>query len=157
MENITTIVKTTNELTPQQLLQIMEERTRVFVVEQNCPYQEVDEKDQSALHVILLAGTKILAYSRIIWHDDQVHISFGRVLVVKKYRGRQLGRQIVTAALKIISQRFPTTDIKIQAQAHLQKFYGSFGFQAVSEPYLEDGIPHVDMVLSASANKIPNL
>lgn len=147
MNNYTLHLESTAELSVDRLLEIMAERTRVFVVEQNCPYQEVDQKDQTALHVYLTDHDKLVAYSRIIWHDDQVHISFGRVLVVKKYRGKQLGRQIVTAALQAIDDRFPQTDVKIQAQAHLQKFYGSFGFQAVSDPYLEDGIPHIDMVL----------
>ncbi|GBG95334.1 GNAT family acetyltransferase [Ligilactobacillus salitolerans] len=148
MENIQLIVKSTNQLTPQELLQIMEERVKVFVVEQNCPYQEVDQKDQTALHVFLKNKDEFIAYSRVVWHDDQVHISFGRVLVAQKFRGQGFGRQIVSTALDQIKHFYPHQDVQIQAQTHLKKFYSSFGFQAISPSYLEDGIPHTDMLLS---------
>lgn len=139
-------IKTTAELTPAELIIIMQARVAVFVVEQNCPYQEVDAKDATATHVMLWQGTKLVAYTRIIPHDDGQHISFGRVLVTKAYRGQQYGRQIVAATLDAISQHYPDQAIKIQAQDYLRDFYGSFGFKPVSETYLEDGIPHVDMV-----------
>lgn len=139
-------IKTTAELTSTELITIMQARVAVFVVEQNCPYQEVDAKDATATHVMLWQGTKLVAYTRIIPHDDGQHISFGRVLVTKAYRGQQYGRQIVAATLDAISQHYPDQAIKIQAQDYLRDFYGSFGFKPVSETYLEDGIPHVDMV-----------
>jgi len=149
MNNFTLNVKQTSELTPKELVKIMQERTKVFVVEQNCPYQEIDEKDEDALHIFFTNSNEILAYTRIVLNDDQVHPSFGRVLVPKNMRGKGFGRKIVTATLDIISQKYPGQDIKIQAQTYLEKFYGSFGFLAVSQQYLEDGIPHVDMLLSS--------
>ncbi|WP_461215145.1 GNAT family N-acetyltransferase [Lacticaseibacillus sp. GG6-2] len=145
---MTTIaIKETNELTPQELLTIMAARIAVFVVEQDCPYQEVDAKDQTARHVMLLQAGELVAYARIIPHDDGVHLSFGRVLVVAKARHQHLGRQLVQATLAEIQRLYPNQGVLIQAQAYLQAFYASFGFKPVSATYLEDGIPHLDMLL----------
>lgn len=147
MKKLNLIIKETNELSPKELVNIMQERVKVFVVEQNCPYQEVDKMDETATHVLLQEQGKLVAYARIIPHVDQVHISFGRVLVVKEYRKHKLGRKIVQAALDQIQKQFPNKEVKIQAQSYLQNFYSSFGFKAVSDVYLEDNIPHLDMVL----------
>lgn len=138
-------VKHTNELTPKELIEILKQRVTVFVVEQNCPYQEVDNNDFDDLHVCLIEDHHLKAYTRIIDKGD--HITFGRVLVVKEYRKDGLGRKIVQATIDEIRRRFPNKPIQIQAQAYLQDFYASFGFQAISEVYLEDNIPHLDMLL----------
>lgn len=142
-------VKQTNELTSQELVQVLKERVAVFVVEQNCPYQEVDADDFDDLHVQLTddAG-QLQAYTRIMDRGDSV--TFGWVLVVKAYRGTGLGQQIVQATLDAIAKRFPGKPIQIQAQAYLQKFYAGFGFKPVSAVYLEDDIPHLDMRLEAT-------
>src|SRR5699024_2950407 len=103
MNNFTLNVKQTSGLTPKELIKIMQERTKVFVVEQNCPYQEIDEKDENALHIFFTNSNEILAYTRIVLNDDQVHPSFGRVLVSKNMRGKGFGRKIVTVTLDIIS------------------------------------------------------
>ncbi|WP_334352607.1 GNAT family N-acetyltransferase [Companilactobacillus sp. HBUAS56257] len=139
------IIKHTNELKPNELVEIFKQRTAVFVVEQNCPYPEVDDDDFNDLHVCLVENGNLQAYARII--DKKTHITFGRVLVVKKFRGSGLGKEIVAATLKEITQRFPNVKIRIQAQTYLQDFYSSFGFKTISETYLEDGIPHIDMIL----------
>ncbi|WP_334333155.1 GNAT family N-acetyltransferase [Companilactobacillus sp. HBUAS59544] len=139
------IIKHTNELKPDELVEIFKQRTAVFVVEQNCPYPEVDDDDFNDLHVCLVENGNLQAYARII--DKKTHITFGRVLVVKKFRGSGLGKEIVAATLKEITQRFPNVKIRIQAQTYLQDFYSSFGFKTISETYLEDGIPHIDMIL----------
>ncbi|MFD1432794.1 GNAT family N-acetyltransferase [Lacticaseibacillus yichunensis] len=144
-------IKETAVLTPAELLTIMAARVRVFVVEQNCPYQEVDDKDYRAVHVMLRENGALVAYGRIVPHDDAEAISFGRVLVVRSARGRGLGRLLVGTLLSELATRYPARPVKIQAQAYLQAFYGSFGFRAVSDVYLEDGIPHVDMVLDKTA------
>lgn len=144
---ITTTITATADLTPAQLLEIMAARVRVFVVEQNCPYQEVDAADKNALHVTLRQGKELVAYARIIPHADGVHMSFGRVLVAADHRGQGLAKQLVATTLATIRDRFPDSPVKIQAQDYLRQFYGSFGFTPVSDTYLEDGIPHVDMVL----------
>lgn len=138
-------IKETAALTPDELLTILAARIRVFVVEQACAYQEVDDQDFEARHIMFYRESKLVAYARIIPHADGQHISFGRVLVVKEYRGQQLGQQLIDTVLAEIARLFPDQAIKIQAQNYLRDFYGRFGFVAVSDVYLEDEIPHVDM------------
>ncbi|WEV47211.1 GNAT family N-acetyltransferase [Bifidobacterium sp. ESL0690] len=151
MSELDLTIKTTDELNPSELLEIFRERVKVFVVEQHCPYQEVDDKDFTATHVMLQRDGKLAAYTRIIKHDDGVHISFGRVLVVQEYRGHGYAKQIVSTTLQEIAKRHPGQGVKIQAQSYLKDFYASFGFKSISAVYLEDGIPHVDMVLEKRA------
>lgn len=136
----------TQHLSTIELIDIMRERIKVFVVEQNCPYQEVDEEDENALHVMLKDQNKLVAYTRIIEREND--ISFGRVLVTEKYRKQQYGKQIVRQTIDEIKKRYKSGIIKISGQAHLQKFYESFGFECMSESYLEDGIPHVSLELT---------
>ncbi|GEQ04612.1 GNAT family N-acetyltransferase [Staphylococcus gallinarum] len=136
----------TQHLSTIELIDIMRERIKVFVVEQNCPYQEVDEEDENALHVMLKDQNKLVAYTRIIEREND--ISFGRVLVTEKYRKQQYGKQIVRQTIDEIKKRYKCGIIKISGQAHLQNFYESFGFKCVSESYLEDGIPHVSLELT---------
>lgn len=143
---VTADIRPTADLTPAELLTVMAERVKVFVVEQHCAYQEVDAADQTALHVMLRQGDQLVAYARIIPHHDGNAMSFGRVLVVAHQRGQGLAHQLVSLTLKTLRARYPDATIKIQAQAQLTDFYGEFGFVAVSDSYLEDGIPHVDMV-----------
>ncbi len=139
------IVKTLNELTTKELLEIMQERVKVFIVEQNCPYQEVDEDDEIAQHVMLKEDGKLVGYTRIM--DRGNLVTFGRVLVVKEHRAKKLGKKIVEATLEEIKRLYPNKEIKISAQNYLVDFYGSFGFEVVSEMYLEDDIPHIDMLM----------
>lgn len=136
-------IKKTGELSSSELIEIMKQRVAVFVVEQNCPYQEVDDADFNDWHIILHEQEQIQAYARVIDKGD--YVTFGRVLVAEPFRGQGLGRQIVSATLEMIANNFTGRPIKIQAQAYLQKFYESFGFQATSAVYLEDDIPHLDM------------
>ncbi|MTV81500.1 GNAT family N-acetyltransferase [Lactobacillus sp. CRM56-3] len=140
-------VKKTSELTVSELLEIVKARIKVFVVEQECPYQEVDEQDDDAIHMILRVDGVLAGYTRIVSHADHEHVSFGRVLVAKEFRKHHLGRQIVSATIDQIKETYPGRDIKIAAQSYLGSFYESFGFKAVSEVYLEDEIPHLDMEL----------
>ncbi|MBS7578145.1 MULTISPECIES: GNAT family N-acetyltransferase [unclassified Enterococcus] len=146
MTNFETVIKTTEQLTPSELINLLKERTKVFVVEQNCPYQEVDDKDISAIHVFFKNKNQILAYARIV-PFNQEYMSIGRVLVVKEYRQLKLGRKLFATAMDEVTKRFPKKRVKIQAQSYLEAFYASFGFKAVSDSYLEDGIPHLDMIL----------
>ena len=141
------IIKRTSELSPKELIDIFKTRTAVFVVEQNCPYQEVDDDDYDDLHVCLVENNTLKAYTRIIDKGD--HVTFGRVLVVKKYRQSGLGEKIVTETIAAIKQRFPNKPLQIQAQAYLQKFYTGLGFKAISDVYLEDNIPHLDMLFES--------
>ncbi|WP_429946087.1 GNAT family N-acetyltransferase [Bibersteinia trehalosi] len=136
--------KTFAELSSLELFEIYHARTAVFVVEQNCAYQEVDDKDLQAVHLFAKNAKKLTAYCRLIPTDDSVHI--GRVLVVNQFRGTGLARELVQKAMDYCSTHFPNQPIHAQAQSYLQRFYESFGFKAVSGVYLEDGIPHLDMV-----------
>ncbi|QLB14161.1 GCN5 family acetyltransferase [Mannheimia granulomatis] len=133
-----------NELSTQELFEIYKLRTAVFVVEQNCPYQEVDDKDLQAVHFFAKNANILTAYCRLIPGDDGVHI--GRVLVAKENRGSGLARELVQKAMDYSHEHSPAQPIHAQAQSYLQCFYESFGFRAVSGVYLEDGIPHLDMV-----------
>lgn len=143
-----TYIKGTDELSIAELLEIFKLRVSVFVVEQNCPYQEIDDQDDNAQHVFLKADNKIVAYARIIEHIDGINISFGRVLVAPNYRQHHLGHELVSAALAEIERSAPKRSIKIAAQNYLENFYQGFGFIPVSDVYLEDDIPHLDMLLT---------
>lgn len=139
-------IKTFQNLTAFELWKIYQLRVAVFVVEQNCAYQEVDEKDLKALHLFAKNSQKLTAYCRIIPEQDGVHI--GRVLVTKEARGTGLAKRLMTQALTVCQQKWQSEKIYVQAQAYLQDFYQSVGFKPISEVYLEDGIPHLDMVLN---------
>ena len=131
------------ELTTKEFFEIVKLRIAVFVVEQNCPYQEVDDADEQAWHTWLQEGSEIVGYTRIIDKGDTV--TFGRVLINPVYRGKKLGNKLLEETLKVIKDNYPERPIIIGAQAHLTDFYGAFGFEEISEVYLEDDIPHVDM------------
>lgn len=136
--------KTFQNLTALELWKIYQLRVAVFVVEQNCPYQEVDESDKSAVHFWQEIDGEIRTYCRII--DTQDCVKIGRVIVAPAARGTGLGRELMSNAVEAVKTRFPTKPIYVQAQAHLQDFYAAFGFKVVSDIYSEDGIPHLDMV-----------
>lgn len=140
-------VKTLDEMTAKEFCKIAEERTKVFVVEQDCPYQEIDQLDYTAHHLVLRDDQgNFVGYTRIM-DKDKDHSTFRRVLVCQQYRKHKYGRQLVQATIDETKKLFPEKAIKIQAQAYLQKFYESFGFKPVSDVYLEDNIPHLDMVM----------
>ncbi|MDN6639500.1 MAG: GNAT family N-acetyltransferase [Tetragenococcus sp.] len=139
-----TKVKSFSDLTLAQYHQLMKMRVAVFVVEQACPYQEVDDIDLSAYHFWLENNSKeIIAYARIYQEDQTIH--FGRVLVKKEERQQGLGRQLIQQLMEWVAQEFSERRLHIEAQSYLQSFYASFGFQPVSETYLLDGIAHIDM------------
>lgn len=141
-------LKRFNELTNQDLYAILKERTSVFVVEQNCPYPEVDGKDPQSYHLFKEENGEIIAYLRVLPAGvSYKEASIGRVLVKKEYRGQGLAEELLRRGLDFIHVELKEATIKIQAQDYLRKFYGSFGFKAITETYLEDNIPHVDMLL----------
>ena len=135
------------ELSVLELQRIYKERVAVFVVEQNCPYPEVDDADLVSTHIFKEDNKELCAYMRVIPTEDNIHI--GRVLVAQNYRKSGLGRELVDRGLEYIETIYPGMPIYAQAQAHLENFYRSFGFETVSEIYLEDNIPHIDMVIPA--------
>lgn len=140
-------VKRLDELSVQDFYEIVAERIKVFVVEQNCPYQEIDAQDNQAYHLILKDNqNNLVGYTRII-DKNMEQVTFGRVLVPKQFRKKQYGRLLVKATIEKAQELFPDKQIGIQAQAYLKDFYSSFGFKAISDVYLEDNIPHLDMIL----------
>ncbi|MGH1385145.1 GNAT family N-acetyltransferase [Kordia sp.] len=145
---LTVTVKSFDKLSIDELYDILQLRSEVFVVEQNCVYQDVDGKDRKALHVI---GSdehgKIVAYIRLFNAGEyfENEASFGRVVVAKNARAFGYGHIIVKAAIAAIQEHYNTRNIKISAQTYLQKFYESHGFSQVGDGYLEDEIPHIAM------------
>ena len=140
-------IKKFSELENNELYQILELRCEVFVVEQNCAYNDVDNKDQDAYHLLLEDNKKIVAGLRILKKGvsyDQ--ISIGRVVVNKEYRGRGIAKDMMLKAIEFIENNLGEKEIKISAQAYLIDFYKSIGFVEVSQVYLEDDIPHIDML-----------
>ncbi|MDF0714824.1 GNAT family N-acetyltransferase [Muricauda sp. 334s03] len=140
-------VKTFDELSTNELYQILRLRSEVFVVEQDCVYQDVDNKDQKALHVMGVKDGVVVAYTRVFKPGDYFsNVSIGRVVVSQDQRKYGLGKRIMKASLAAIDQRFPNQPIEISAQSYLLKFYTELGFTAFGEEYLEDGIPHRRML-----------
>ena len=137
-------------LTAKQLHSILAAREAVFVVEQACAYQEVDSYDLVSWHLVAWVEQEVAAYLRVV---DPGHKfkepSIGRVLTTEKFRGQGMGKILMTEALRHIAETFPQQGNRISAQKYLLDFYTSFGFKAVSEEYLEDGIPHIEMLRSA--------
>lgn len=144
--NIIWKTKTFGEMTNEELYQILQVRSEVFVIEQNCNYQDLDNSDENALHLWAEENGKTIAYCRLF--DVGVkykETSIGRVLTVKSHRRRNLGRQMMKYAVQIIENRFSTPKIRISAQDYLIDFYQEFGFQSTEKKYLEDHLPHTEM------------
>jgi len=137
-------IRTFDELSKEELYAIVKTRIAVFVVEQNCPYQEIDDTDKEALHVFIQEGEKIEAYLRLFPKEEGV-VQMGRVLAVP--HGEGLGRMIVEEAIRVIRERKDIRQIYIEAQTYATGFYEKFGFRICSDEFLEDGIPHVGMAL----------
>lgn len=137
-----------DQLTPRQLQAIYKLRVQIFVVEQNCAYQDVDDTDLTAVHLLGTdAHGQLVAYARLMTEPDN-QARFGRVVVSAAARGNGNGQALIRQAIQQIQQLWPaTTQLNIQAQHYLDQFYRSFGFTPVSAVYLEDGIPHQDMIL----------
>jgi len=140
-------VKKFNELTIHQLYELLQLRSQVFVVEQDCVYQDIDSKDQKSLHILGLKNDKIIAYTRIFKPGDYFNeASIGRVVVAENERKFKYGHQIMKASIAAIAAHFNTATIIISAQTYLKKFYNNLGFNQIGDGYLEDGIPHIKML-----------
>ncbi|MFI8575302.1 GNAT family N-acetyltransferase [Rossellomorea aquimaris] len=141
-------IKSFNELSTHELYRILQVRTQVFVVEQHCPYLEVDGKDVHSYHLYKEENGEMVAYARLLPAGvSYKEPSIGRVLVKEGYRGKGLASELVRRGLDFIHDELGERTVKIQAQEYLREFYGSFGFRAITETYLDDGIPHIDMIL----------
>ena len=140
-------VKKFNELTIYELHDLLQLRSEVFVVEQDCVYQDIDGKDENALHVFGKKDGNMVAYTRIFapgFYFPQAAI--GRVVVPADQRKFGYGHVIMEASIQAIKNEYQKKEIKLSAQEHLRKFYESHGFTQIGEGYLEDGIPHVAMI-----------
>lgn len=140
-------IKTFGELRPLELYKVLQLRSKVFVVEQNCVYQDLDGKDTIATHILGLKGDIVVAYTRIFGPGDYFkEASIGRVAVKEEERRYGYGRLIMEASLKAIHDKFGTIPVRISAQSYLLQFYNSLGFVKTGIEYLEDGIPHISMI-----------
>lgn len=143
-------IYTFKQLSLDLLYELIQLRINVFVVEQDCPYRELDDKDKLAdtLHLIgFNERGKMLAYARLLAPNVSFpEASIGRILVVKENRGKGIARQLVNQGINITKQTWSDSNIQIGAQRYLQHFYESIGFQINSEVYLEDGISHINMI-----------
>lgn len=146
--NLTWSCQPPGQLSTAALYAILRLRCEVFVVEQNCAYQDIDGLDllEDTWHLQVHEGTQLLGYLRLLapgTRDGEVAI--GRVLTAEAGRGRGLGHGLMERALEEVARLWPDTPVYLSAQAHLQGYYGRYGFVAQGEVYLEDGIPHIDM------------
>ena len=140
------IVKIFNELTIHELYGILQLRSEVFVVEQDCVYQDLDFKDQKSLHVFGYKNDKIIAYTRIFKPGDYFdNASIGRVIIAKSERKFGFGHELIRASIDVIKTELKVDKITISAQLYLKKFYETHHFFQIGEGYLEDGIPHIRM------------
>lgn len=139
-------IKRFEGLSVTELYKVMELRSEVFVVEQNCVYQDVDGKDPKAIHLIGEDSGEVVAYCRLFQPNDYFdEASIGRVVVKASYRDKKLGHIMMKEAIEAVKSEFNETKITISAQLYLKKFYESHGFVQTSETYLEDDIPHIEM------------
>lgn len=139
-------IKKFNDLDLSELYKILNLRNEVFVVEQNCPYLDTDGKDQVAHHVMIWDDEVLAAYARIFAPGIKyTESSIGRVVVNLAHRELKLGHLLMEHAVKGVKDLYKTGNITISAQAHLQRFYSKHGFETVSNEYMEDDIPHVEM------------
>ncbi|MGB5273797.1 MAG: GNAT family N-acetyltransferase [Flavobacteriaceae bacterium] len=139
--------KTFQELSTDELYSILQLRSAIFVVEQDCVYQDLDGKDALAIHVLGKKEGELVAYTRIFAPGAYFkEASIGRVAVKKQVRQFGYGREIMLASISAVQDYFQASKIHLSAQTYLTKFYQSLGFVAQGETYLEDDIPHIAMV-----------
>lgn len=147
MEKIIWEVKAFEGLSLNELYQVMLVRQKIFVIEQTCLYEDLDEKDQSAFHLMGWREGKLVAYARILPKGiSYKEASIGRVLTVQEERGLGTGKVLMKKAMSCVEELFDEKSIRISAQAYLESFYETLGFKPVSDLYIEDGIAHLEMV-----------
>ena len=130
------------------LYQIIRLRLEVFVLEQNCIYQDLDNKDQKAIHLVGEEDGKLIAYTRLFKKGDYFkNASIGRVIVKKESRKKDYGKTIMQKSIEELKNEHNEENIEISAQKYLIKFYLDLGFKKIGEEYLEDNIPHIKMLL----------
>jgi ElaA protein len=143
------ICKTFDELNPYELYAILQLRMAVFVVEQHCPYQDADNKDFHCHHLMGWKEDKLVAYTRLVPPEiSYAESSIGRVVSSPSVRRTGIGKILMARSIEALKALYPGVPIRIGAQLYLKEFYESFSFKQISETYIEDGIPHIEMLLS---------
>ncbi len=141
-------LKSFDELTNYEVYEILHLRSRIFIVDQQSIYIDPDNYDQKALHLCAFSSNKIIAYARLFRSGDKIEsATFGRVLVDQSLQKQGIGRELVSRSIAILHQEYNENTIQIEAQLYLQKFYSDYGFIPIGEPYIEDNVPHIRMVL----------
>jgi ElaA protein len=141
------LLKQFEELNPYELYAILQLRNEVFVVEQNCVFQDADDQDQQAYHLMGLLNSKLVAYTRLAAPGALYQeASIGRVVTSPAVRGSGAGKELVHQSIKAVYRLFGVRPIRIGAQLYLKQFYESFGFRQAGSTYLEDGIEHIHMI-----------
>ncbi|MBQ6512392.1 GNAT family N-acetyltransferase [Methanobrevibacter sp.] len=140
-------LKKFDELSVYELYEILKLRSEVFVVEQDCVYQDLDDKDKLAFHLFLQDGDEVIAVLRILPENVSYEdMAIGRVIVEQSHRGQGISREMMKKAIDFIIEDFGKSRIKLSGQAYLSEFYQSLGFRKVSDCYLEDGIEHFEFL-----------
>jgi ElaA protein len=148
MNDVKWVCKHFDELTAHELYAIIKLRNEVFVVEQTCVFQDADDKDQYCYHLCGFVSNKLVAYARLVPAGiSYSYNSIGRVITSPGHRKEGLGKALMTEAIRQVEKLFGRNSLKIGAQLYLKDFYEGFGFRQCGEMYLEDGIPHIEMVL----------
>jgi ElaA protein len=152
MSSLTYIYKPFYELTPYELYAILQLRSEVFVVEQNCIFLDADDKDQVSYHIMVWQNELLAGYTRLVPAGvAYTEVSIGRVVTSPKMRNTGIGRTLMQFSIQTIYDLYGKTTITIGAQLYLRKFYESLGFIQCSDVYLEDGIEHIKMFLPVSS------
>lgn len=136
---------TFNNLTTQLLYEILALRSKVFVVEQNCAYQDIDGNDLNAVHLVGISNGRLKAYLRLLPPSNTSNLYFGRVVTAPDARQSGYGKKLLNELLQYKAQHYPNHSIACSAQLYLENFYQNFGFERLGAPYMEDGIPHIHM------------
>ena len=141
-------VKSFQELSLEEFHDIIALRIQIFIIEQNCPYQEVDGKDKLAHHLFFKNEIdEIIAVTRILPQGiSYTEVAIGRVVVHEDYRGTGLGNQLMADSMNFVRDKYGEVPVRLSAQKHLENYYGNHGFKSTGKEYLEDGIPHVEML-----------
>jgi ElaA protein len=141
-------VKSFQELSLEEFHDIIALRIQIFIIEQDCPYQEVDGLDKLAYHLFFKnIKEEIIAVTRILPQGvSYQEVAIGRVVVHEDYRGTGLGHQLLAESMNVVKEKFGEVPVRLSAQKHLENYYGNHGFQSTGKEYLEDGIPHVEML-----------
>jgi ElaA protein len=141
-------VKSFQELSLEVFHDIIALRIQIFIIEQNCPYQEVDGKDKLAHHLFFKNEMdEIIAVTRILPQGiSYAEVAIGRVVVHEDYRGTGLGNQLMADSMNFVRDKYGEVPVRLSAQKHLENYYGNHGFKSTGNEYLEDGIPHVEML-----------